>query len=46
VPADVKTLAQPAVVYSYITGFVVYAVLSKAGLEPQPVQLPVKTASV
>lgn len=34
VPESVKTAAQPAVVYSLITGFVVYAVLAKMGLEP------------
>jgi cytosine permease len=30
----VKSAAQPAVVYSFITGFVVYAVLAKLGLQP------------
>ncbi len=34
VAAAVKTYVQPAVVYSFATGFVVYAVLAKAGLEP------------
>jgi cytosine permease len=34
VSEDVKRYAQPAVLYSYIVGFVVYAVLAKAGLEP------------
>ena len=33
----IKSAAQPAVVYSYITGFVAYAILSKMGLEPKPV---------
>lgn len=32
-------LAQPAAVYSYIVGAVVYAVLAKAGLEPKPVAI-------
>jgi hypothetical protein len=36
--------AQPAVVYSFITGFVVYAVLAKAGLGPHPVAMPVQAA--
>ncbi|HYI96260.1 MAG TPA: cytosine permease [Bryobacteraceae bacterium] len=40
VSEGLKTIAQPAVVYSYITGFVVYAILAKMGLEPKPV--PVK----
>jgi cytosine permease len=41
VSPDVKEMAQPAVVYSYITGFVVYALLAKMGLEPKPVSEPV-----
>ena len=31
---DVKPLLQPAAVYSFITGFIVYTVLAKAGLQP------------
>lgn len=42
VPDDVKRLAQPAVLYSFLTGFVVYAVLAKAGLQPKPVQMAAK----
>jgi cytosine permease len=37
VSPEVKSMAQPAVVYSYITGFVVYLILAKLGLEPKPV---------
>ncbi|MGA8028001.1 MAG: cytosine permease [Bryobacteraceae bacterium] len=37
VPLEVKRYAQPAVVYSFIVGFVVYWVLAKAGVEPQRV---------
>lgn len=37
VPGAIKSGAQPAVVYSFITGFVVYAVLAKLGLESAPV---------
>jgi cytosine permease len=37
VPESVKSAAQPAVVYSFITGFVVYVVLAKLGLEPSVV---------
>jgi cytosine permease len=46
-PAEVKPYLQPAVIYSYITGFVVYAVLAKAGLEPKaaPMTEPVPAAS-
>lgn len=33
----VKSASQPAVVYSFIAGFLVYALLAKAGLEPKPV---------
>lgn len=32
-----KIAAQPAVVWSYVVGFVVYAVLAKAGLQPKTV---------
>ncbi len=35
-----KESAQPVVLYSFIVGFVVYAVLAKAGLEPKPVSIP------
>ena len=38
-----KELMQPAVVYSFITGFVLYIVLAKAGLEPKTVTLPAKS---
>ncbi|HEY3443980.1 MAG TPA: cytosine permease [Paludibaculum sp.] len=40
VSPEVKELAQPAVVYSFITGFIVYAILAKAGLEPKTVPMP------
>jgi len=33
----IQAAAQPAALYSYIAGFIVYAVLAKAGLEPKPV---------
>jgi cytosine permease len=39
VPQEVKTYAQPVVVYSYIVGFVVYLLLAKAGLEPKTAPL-------
>jgi hypothetical protein len=31
---------QPAVLYSFLTGFVVYALLAKAGLQPKTVEMP------
>lgn len=34
---DTKLYLQPAAVYSFIVGFVVYALLAKAGLQPKPV---------
>ncbi|MBK9167702.1 MAG: cytosine permease [Bryobacterales bacterium] len=34
-PDGVLRYAQPAVVYSFVTGFVVYAALARAGLEPR-----------
>jgi cytosine permease len=39
-PADQAAHAQPAVLYSFVTGFVVYAALAKMGLEPKV--LPMK----
>lgn len=45
VSPEIKTYAQPAVVYSFITGFVVYAILAKAGLEPKTAPIaPLRTA--
>ncbi len=34
-PADAQRYAQPAPLYSFIVGFLVYALLAKAGLEPK-----------
>jgi cytosine permease len=39
-PAEVKTYVQPAVLYSFLTGFVVYALLAKVGLQPKVVEMP------
>jgi cytosine permease len=39
VSEEIRSVAQPAVVYSYITGFVVYALLAKMGLEPKQVPM-------
>jgi cytosine permease len=36
-----KTYVQPAVLYSFVTGFVVYAILAKAGMQPRTVAMPV-----
>ena len=38
-PAGQAANAQPAVLYSFITGFAVYAVLAKLGLEPKIVAM-------
>lgn len=40
VSEEIKANAQPAVVYSYLTGFIVYIALAKAGLEPKTVPMP------
>lgn len=40
IPAEWKPYSQPAVVYSYLTAFVVYWLAAKAGLEPKTVALP------
>jgi cytosine permease len=39
VPASVKEYSQPAVVYSFVVGFVVYALLAKFGAEPETVEV-------
>ncbi len=39
VSESLKTYSQPAVLYSFITGFLVYAVLAKAGMQPRVVAL-------
>jgi cytosine permease len=44
VSAEIKTYGQPAVLYGFFAGFIVYAVLAKAGLEPRTV--PLETAGV
>jgi purine-cytosine permease-like protein len=44
-PDAAQVYVQPAVVYSFVTGFVVYAVLARAGLEPQAVTLPAAGAA-
>jgi cytosine permease len=38
--ADLKAYVEPAVLYSFLTGFVVYALLAKAGLQPNVVDMP------
>ena len=37
---DLKPYVQPAVLYSFIVGFVVYVALAKAGLQPKTVAMP------
>ncbi len=44
VSAEIKTYGQPAVLYGFFAGFIVYAVLAKAGLEPRTV--PLETSGV
>jgi cytosine permease len=39
VPAEIKMYGQPAVLYGFFAGFLVYAVLAKAGLEPRTIPL-------
>jgi cytosine permease len=40
IPEDMKQYTQPAPLYSFIAGFVVYMILAKAGLRPPVVQMP------
>jgi cytosine permease len=35
IPEETKAYLQPAAVYSFVAGFIVYAVLAKAGLQPK-----------
>jgi cytosine permease len=37
---ETKPYLQPAAVYSFVVGFVVYAALAKAGLQPRPISVP------
>jgi len=39
-PADTAPYAEPAPLYAFIAGFVVYYALAKAGLQPKTVQMP------
>ncbi len=38
-------VAQPAVLYSFVVGFVVYYILAKLGLEPKTAPMPLNSAS-
>lgn len=42
---DVKPYLQPAAVYSFIAGFLVYYILAKAGLEPKTLPMPSASAA-
>jgi cytosine permease len=42
---DIKAYVQPAVLYSFVVGFVVYIVLAKMGLEPKTVEMPQRAAA-
>ena len=37
---DMKPYVEPAPLYSFIVGFVVYIALAKAGLQPKTVEMP------
>lgn len=39
VSPELKTYAQPAVLYSFVAGFLIYAALAKLGLEPRTIPL-------
>jgi cytosine permease len=39
-PAETAPYAEPAPLYAFIAGFVVYYALAKAGLQPEKVQMP------
>jgi cytosine permease len=46
VSAGVKEMATPAVFYSFITGFVIYAAAAKMGLQPEVVPVPARQQAV
>jgi cytosine permease len=39
-PDSSKAYAEPAPLYAFIAGFVVYIALAKAGLQPATVEMP------
>jgi cytosine permease len=43
VAGETKPYLQPAAVYSFVAGFLVYALLAKAGLQPKAAPLPAKS---
>ncbi|MGH9620171.1 MAG: cytosine permease [Bryobacteraceae bacterium] len=40
IPTEAKPYVQPAAVYSFIAGFIIYAILAKLGLQPKVVEEP------
>jgi cytosine permease len=40
IPEDMKVYAQPAPLYSFVAGFIVYFLLAKAGIRPAVVEMP------
>jgi cytosine permease len=44
-PADVKPYTQPASLYGFVAGYVVYFVAAKAGLQPKVVAMPAATVA-
>jgi len=40
IPAEMKPYTEPAALYSFFAGFIVYAALAKAGLQPATVAMP------
>ena len=44
ISGDLKAHLQPAAVYSFVAGFIVYVALAKAGLQPKVVSERVNTA--
>jgi len=45
IPADVKPYTEPAALYSFVVGFLVYMLLAKAGLQPKTVAMPKPAAA-
>jgi cytosine permease len=44
-PDSIKPYVQPAGLYSFIAGYIVYGIAAKAGLQPKVVPMPVATAA-
>jgi cytosine permease len=45
IPASIMPYVQPAPLYSFIAGFLVYWIAAKAGLEPRTLEMPAQAVT-